>query len=148
MNMQLVNNYIPSFARLALSITFFYGAFVKGSEFSKFTAQMKQSPLLEPFDTTLVGIGVILVEIIAAVLLSLPKTLRAGFYLSFFVMLLFSAYLSVLYFGYPNKPCACGGILAALSYPAHIVFNAVLTLLALAGIILPAAKNNVAAANA
>ncbi|MGB8193801.1 MAG: MauE/DoxX family redox-associated membrane protein [Chitinophagaceae bacterium] len=135
MKKQIVNNFLPGFARLALSITLFYGAFVKGTDFVTFTSQMKQSPLLEPFNTTLVGIGVLAIEIIAAVLLSLPRTLRAGFYTSLFVMLLFSAYLSVLYFGYKNIPCSCGGILGSMPYPVHITFNIALTLLALAGVL-------------
>lgn len=136
MKNQAVNNFIITLARMALSVTFFYGASAKGADFVKFISQMKQSPLLEPFNTTFVGIGVLAVEVAAAILLSLTKTLRAGFYLSFFVMLLFSSYLSVLYFGYKNIPCSCGGILGSMSYPGHITFNIILTLLALAGILL------------
>ncbi|HYE54656.1 MAG TPA: MauE/DoxX family redox-associated membrane protein [Chitinophagaceae bacterium] len=136
MKPQFSNNILLPAARLVLAVTFFYAALAKGTDFSQFTLQMKQSPLLETFNTNYIGIGVLAVEIITGCLLSIHHTFRLGLYASFFIMLLFSAYLAVLHFGYSNAPCACGGILGSLSYPAHIAFNITLTLLALAGILL------------
>jgi hypothetical protein len=118
--------------KFLLCCVFLYASIVKGMEFNHFTSEMKKSPLLEPFNTTVLAVLTLCAEIAAAVLLSFARTEKSGLYLSFFLMTLFSGYLSLLYFGYPNAPCSCGGILGTMPYPVHITFN--FLLLALCGL--------------
>jgi hypothetical protein len=129
-------NIILNTTKLLLSCTFLYAAIIKGSEFTHFASEMKKSPILEPYNTTLIGISVLAFEVITALLLSFQKTVRYGLHLSYFIMLLFSGYLYILYTKYPNAPCSCGGILGYLPYPVHIAFNFILTLLSLTAILL------------
>ncbi len=115
--------------KFLLCCLFLYAAIIKGMEFGHFISEMKKSPLLEPFNTTVLGAIILCAEITAGLLLSFVKTEKAGLYLSFFLMALFSGYLSLLYFGYPNAPCSCGGILGTMPYPVHIIFNFLLLIL-------------------
>lgn len=121
--------------KLLLCCTFLYAVMIKGLSFGHFVSEMKKSPILEPYDTFVIAIGVLFFELAAAVLLSFRATEKYGLYLSFFIMLIFSAYLYILYTKYPNAPCSCGGILGSLPYPVHIGFNITLTLLSLAMIV-------------
>lgn len=119
-----------------LCILFFYAASMKAMEFSQFTADIAKSPLLANIPPVITGVLTIVTEVVAAILVALPGTRKAGLYLSAFLMLSFSLYMSVLYFFYTNIPCSCGGILGQMGYPTHIVFNIAFTLLAFTGILL------------
>jgi hypothetical protein len=133
---QSITNDLVAGIRLILSVVFLYAAIMKGMDFPNFVTEMKKSPLLEPYDTLVVGIIVLVLEIITALLLAFKKTENFGLYFSFFIMLMFSIYLSLLFFTYQNPPCSCGGILGRMPYPVHIVFNITLTSLSLVAIIL------------
>ncbi|RPD39230.1 MauE/DoxX family redox-associated membrane protein [Chitinophaga barathri] len=120
----------------SLCILFFYAASMKALEFGQFMTDIAKSPLLANIPPALTGASTILAEVAAAMMLALPATRKAGLYLSAFLMLSFTAYMSILYFFYENIPCSCGGILGTMGYPAHIVFNTAFTLLAITGILL------------
>lgn len=124
-----------------LSLLFMYAAVVKAMDYGLFLSDMSKSPLLVKYDKTLLGPGVLGVEFLIVALLSFGATRKSGLFLSFFVMLLFTLYLSTLYFFYTNIPCSCGGILGKMSYPAHIAFNGVFTLLAATGVLLYKTNN-------
>ncbi|WP_343692479.1 MauE/DoxX family redox-associated membrane protein [Chitinophaga sp.] len=124
-----------------LSLLFMYAAVVKAMDYGLFLADMSKSPLLVKYDKEILGPGVLGVEFLIVALLSFAATRKSGLFLSFFVMLLFTLYLSTLYFFYTNIPCSCGGILGKMSYPAHIAFNAVFTLLAATGVLLYKTNN-------
>lgn len=119
-----------------LSLLFMYAAVVKAMDYGLFLADMSKSPLLVKYDKEILGPGVLGVEFLIVALLSFAATRKSGLFLSFFVMLLFTLYLSTLYFFYTNIPCSCGGILGKMSYPTHIAFNAVFTVLAATGVLL------------
>lgn len=74
-------------------------------------------------------------EIIASLLLIMPKTRLIGFYVAFILMLLFTGYAGLVlanYFG--RVPCSCGGILKTLSWKTHFLFNLFFLILTVAGI--------------
>jgi hypothetical protein len=118
-----------------------YAAVVKAMDYGLFISDMSKSPLLVKYDKEWLGPGVLGGEFLIVALLSFGATRKSGLFLSFFVMLLFTLYLSTLYFFYTNIPCSCGGILGKMSYPMHIVFNAVFTLLAATGVLLYKTNN-------
>ncbi|WPQ60700.1 hypothetical protein SIO70_20315 [Chitinophaga sancti] len=124
-----------------LGLLFMYAAVVKAMDYGLFLADMSKSPLLVKYDKQLLGPGVLGVEFLIVALLSFAATRQSGLFLSFFTMLLFTLYLSTLYFFYTNIPCSCGGILGKMSYPTHIAFNAGFTLLAATGVLLYKTNN-------
>ncbi|OMP75624.1 MauE/DoxX family redox-associated membrane protein [[Flexibacter] sp. ATCC 35208] len=124
-----------------LGLLFMYAAVVKAMDYGLFLADMSKSPLLVKYDKQLLGPGVLGIEFLIVALLSFAATRKSGLFLSFFTMLLFTLYLSTLYFFYTNIPCSCGGILGKMSYPAHIAFNAGFTLLAATGVLLYKTNN-------
>jgi hypothetical protein len=124
-----------------LTMLFVYAATVKALDYSRFVNDMGKSPLLASFSKPLIAPVILGLEYVTVLLLNVTATRKLGLYASFFIMLMFSLYLSTLYFFYTNIPCACGGILGKISYPVHIAFNIFCTLLALCGVLL-AGKGN------
>jgi hypothetical protein len=119
-----------------LAILFVYAATAKAMDYSVFVADIAKSPLLVNFNNTILAPLVLGLEFLTAGLLLFKATIRAGFYLSSFLMLTFTLYLGTLYFFYTNIPCSCGGILGKIPYPVHISFNALFTILSFTGTIL------------
>ncbi|MBE7178899.1 MAG: hypothetical protein INR69_21030, partial [Mucilaginibacter polytrichastri] len=77
-----------------------------------------------------------LCELGVAVLLLLPQTARTGFILSAGMLTAFSVYIALgLFQLYPRLPCSCGGILSAMSWPQHLLFNLVFLALNLCALI-------------
>ncbi|MBB5646300.1 MauE/DoxX family redox-associated membrane protein [Pedobacter cryoconitis] len=76
-------------------------------------------------------------ELILVGLLLIPQTRLIGMYSSFFMMGAFTLYVGGVVFKiYDQYPCACGGLFARLGWSNHFKVNIVLTLIALAGVIL------------
>jgi hypothetical protein len=74
-------------------------------------------------------------EMLISVLFFIPKSRTISFYLSFFIMLLFTAYISYMLIYVSDLPCNCGGITKYMSWGQQLVFNIGLVLLALWGIL-------------
>jgi hypothetical protein len=71
-----------------------------------------------------------------SLMLVIKRTRLFGLYASFFLMSLFTAYLTImLNFSY-YIPCSCGGVLEYLSWDQHILFNAFFIVIAGAGVLL------------
>lgn len=121
---------------ILLCVLFMYAGLFKAMDYELFLSDLSKSPLLVRYDKTLLGPVVLGTEFLIVLLLSFMPTRKTGLFLSFFIMLLFTLYLGTLYFFYTNIPCSCGGILGRMSYPVHITFNAIFTLLAAAGVLL------------
>ena len=113
-----------------LAILFIYAGTYKISDIGLFASQMYQSPLLSSSLVSCFSFGIPLVEILIGLLLLISKKLEyALLWTSFSLMLLFSAYLIMLFTLYEKPPCACGGILSGMDYPVHIAFNIFFTLI-------------------
>jgi hypothetical protein len=121
---------------ILISMLFAYAGIFKAMDYTLFVSDMGRSPLLVKYNKNLLGPAVLGTEFLIVALLNFPATRKAGFFLSFFVMAIFSLYLSTLYFFFTNIPCSCGGILGKMPYPVHIVFNICFTLLSAAGVLL------------
>lgn len=76
------------------------------------------------------------VELIVAAMLFFPATKLKGLYASFVMMLVFTVYVGYMVSLGGNLPCSCGGIISAMSWTQHLIFNILFTLAALAAIIL------------
>ncbi len=62
-------------------------------------------------------------ELALVVLILWSHTRRVGLYASAALLAVFTAYIIYMFMYYPAKPCSCGGVLTALSWRQHIVFN-------------------------
>jgi putative oxidoreductase len=100
-----------------------YAAASKLLEFSEFKQQIAAQALW-PWLKPLVIYLLPPVELIVAGLLLFERTIRAGWYASLLLLTAFSGYIALALLGLLNRvPCSCGGILARLSWPEHLVFN-------------------------
>lgn len=119
-----------------LVILFVYTALSKILEADTFRKQMLNQPLPETLRQSLVWL-VPLSEITTSIFLIFKPLRLYGFLLAFLLMLAFTLYVSlILAKAFAYIPCSCGGILNTLSWEAHLIFNIVFTLLALAGVII------------
>lgn len=123
-------------------LLFVYAAVSKLLDFENFKAQIGQSPLLSPF-ADFISVSVIVVEIIIAIMLSIPKVKYTALLLVAALMSMFTAYIVIILNYSSFIPCSCGGILEKLGWGEHLVFNSVFLLLALAAIRLHCNDNRI-----
>ena len=98
-----------------LIILFVYSALSKLLEFQNFQAQLGQSPLLSAY-TGFVSYSVLIVELLIAILLAIPKSRYFALLASFGLMLMFTAYIIVILNYSSFVPCSCGGILEEMGW--------------------------------
>ncbi|MBJ7880975.1 MauE/DoxX family redox-associated membrane protein [Gelidibacter salicanalis] len=113
---------IPPVVSLLFILLFVYAGMSKLLDFETFQAQLEQFLFFGGF-VAWVSHGVILLELLIAGLLCFGKTRLLGFYLSFFLILLFTAYILTIINLAANVPCSCGGVLDALGWKEHLIFN-------------------------
>jgi hypothetical protein len=129
-------HHIVIIAVFLLCLLFTYAGLVKALDYNLFVTDMAKSPLLVKYDKVWLAPVILGTEFLIVILLGFQRTRKTGLYLSFFVMSVFTLYLGVLYFFFTNIPCSCGGILGKMSYPTHITFNTIFTLIAGTGVML------------
>ncbi|WP_298117382.1 MauE/DoxX family redox-associated membrane protein [Flavobacterium sp.] len=114
---------------ILLMVLFVYSALSKLLEFQNFQAQLGQSPLISAY-TGFVSYSVLIVELLIAILLAIPKSRYIALLASFGLMLMFTAYIIVILNYSSFVPCSCGGILEKLGWKEHLIFNIAFTILA------------------
>ncbi len=130
---------------LLFIVLFVYAAISKLLDFETFTVQLAQSPLLSAY-TGVIAWVVPGLEILIAVLLTIPKYRIPALYASFTLMVMFTAYIYIILNFSDFIPCSCGGVLEKLSWTQHFIFNIVFIILAGAAVFFNAqwnAKKNV-----
>lgn len=114
-------------------ILFVYTGISKLLEYDVFREQLAESPVLAKFSPVIV-FAVPLIEFIISLMLFLPRFRLKGFYASFILMVLFTAYIITLFTISPELPCSCGGIIEDLSWKGHLLLNSSLILLSIIAI--------------
>lgn len=116
-----------------LILLFIYTAGSKLADFHDFKRQMFSQKFSK-------GIAEIIIytlpetEIIVSILLIKNSTRLFGFICSSVLMLVFTIYMGLVYFGYYNTaPCACGGVFSTMKFEAHFYFNSFFLAIALLG---------------
>lgn len=109
-------------------ILFLYTGIAKLMEFDVFQEQLADNPLLAPV-ASIVAIGLPITEFIICFLLFFPRFRLKGLYAAFILMVLFTAYVAILMTTSKELPCSCGGIMEALSWKGHLIFNSIMILL-------------------
>lgn len=120
---------------LLFVILFLYTGIAKLIEFDVFQEQLMDSPILA-FAAPVVAWGLPIIEFIVSLILFFPKYRLKGLYVALTLMIFFTGYVGWLLVFAPELPCSCGGIMEALSWPAHLIVNIALIGLVLTGIIL------------
>ena len=110
-------------------LLFLYAAISKLLDFETFTVQLAQSPLLSAY-AGVIAWAVPSLEILIAVLLTIPKYRIPALYAAFTLMVMFTAYIYIILNFSDFIPCSCGGVLEKLSWTQHLIFNIVFIILA------------------
>ncbi|MFA6083425.1 MauE/DoxX family redox-associated membrane protein [Mucilaginibacter sp.] len=117
-----------------LILLFVYTATSKLIDFNQFKGQMYNQTLPHPVETLLIW-TLPEIEIVTALLLLFEKTKVYGFYLSLFLMTIFTGYIALVLLNYFGRvPCSCGGVIKALGWKMHLVFNLCFLLLSILAI--------------
>lgn len=112
---------------------FVYTAITKLIDFRGFQQTLINSPLIGK-KSSFLAVVLPVSELVIATLLFRPGSRRVGFYASFILMILFSAYIAYMLLFESILPCACGGVLKAMGWETHLVFNLFFTVLAFFGL--------------
>ena len=116
-----------------LILLFVYAALSKLFDYSSFKYQVHISPFLSSFSNFAWIIPA--VELMTTVLLIFNTWRMIGLYASFFIMLSFTVYITLMLLFAEHLPCSCGGVLRKLSWQQHLVFNIFFLNIAIAGIV-------------
>lgn len=111
---------------------FVYTGIAKFREHSSFQAALQEFPLIASYANT-ISLLVPTVEIITALLLSLPRTRKIGFLISTFLLSIFTIYITGILLFTPKLPCHCGGVIKAMTWAQHMLFNIFFTGLSMIG---------------
>ncbi len=112
-----------------------YTAISKLADYNLSREQMAMMPLMMPIAHIIVWILPV-TEIIIAILIFIPQTRIKGLYIVTGLMILFSVYIVYMMTNYEHLPCSCGGLLQALSWKGHLIFNGLYILMGIIAIIL------------
>lgn len=99
----------------------------------KFRVVLSASPLIND-KAAVIAIAIPAIELIIALFLSFKALRLIGMIMSFLLMIIFSAYIGYLILTTSNLPCSCGGVIEAMSWKQHLVFNLALTIIAIVGL--------------
>lgn len=114
---------VPAIAALLIFL-FTYTAVSKLVDLASFQRVLEGSPLLATGAGAL-AILLPLAELGTSLLLLFPRTRLAGLLLALSLLVLFTSYLGYMVLYAPHRPCSCGGVIRALSWKEHLVFNLV-----------------------
>jgi len=117
------------------AILFLYTGISKLIEYRVFYEQLAESPVLAPV-APVIAAALPWIEFLVMVLLIVPRWRLKGLYAGLGMMTAFTIYIIALLSFSDKLPCSCGGVIAALSWPQHIVFNSAFIAIAIVGIIL------------
>ncbi|HAR73947.1 MAG TPA: hypothetical protein DCR77_11145, partial [Flavobacteriaceae bacterium] len=114
-------------------VLFIYAAVSKLMDFETFQTQLGQSPLLASYAIP-ISYGVIIIELVTAVLLMFDRYRIIALQISLLLMVMFTTYIVIILHFTAFTPCSCGGVLEKMGWTEHLIFNGVFVGLALIGI--------------
>lgn len=135
-------NLIISIICVLLIALWSYAAISKILEFTTFGSQLRRQPL-PVWSIPWLQWGLPVIEMGIALLINFQRTRLTGFIISSGMMTLFTFYvLFALTGAFGNIPCSCAGLISALRWKGHLVFNTMFTIISFAGIFLIRQKEN------
>jgi hypothetical protein len=112
---------------------FSYSSCQKLFYYDIFLINLKRSPMIISSLAIYISYIIIIIEILIPILLAFNKTRKWGFFISFFLIFLFTGYILLTITYSPYLPCSCGGLIERLSWSGHMIFNGFLLLLSFVG---------------
>lgn len=103
-------------------LLFVYASMSKLVDYETFENQLGQSPLLSAF-AGWVAPGVIIIELLIALLLIFERTRLLALFGFYSMMVLFTTYIIIILNFTDFIPCSCGGVLEQLGWTEHLIFN-------------------------
>jgi uncharacterized membrane protein YphA (DoxX/SURF4 family) len=131
--------WIPYMVSILCSILFIYAATSKLWDFQNFKTQLGQSPILTAYTEWVVWL-VPLTEYILAFLILADRFRLIALYGTLGLMTMFTTYIVLILNFSDYIPCSCGGILEAMGWTEHIIFNAFFIVLVTLAILLSTTK--------
>lgn len=127
-----------------LIILFFYTGLSKLIEQPTFEFDLVNVPVpvlrvLTPFVLHVLPI----LEMLVALSLIFSRTRHIGLWVSLVLMIIFTIYVGGVLGLAKSKPCTCGGVLRTMTWPQHLVFNIVFTILAALAVYIDRRKEHV-----
>ncbi|QDW24256.1 MauE/DoxX family redox-associated membrane protein [Pedobacter sp. KBS0701] len=114
---------VPQVISAAFILLWVYTAGSKLADFQSYKQEMNLQVFSPDFTAVLLN-AIPLIEILSAILLLIKKTNQLGLVLSLLLMLAFTGYIVLIISGYfPKTPCSCGGVIKAMGWKAHLIFN-------------------------
>ncbi len=110
--------------KLIIALLWIYVAQKKILDFGEFKSVLYKSALIESYQVDYISIILPIVEIIIVLLLFSSRVI-IGYYISLFLLLIYTGYLIVLNDFSFYEGCSCGGIFYSLSYQEHLIVNGV-----------------------
>ncbi|WP_339610462.1 MauE/DoxX family redox-associated membrane protein [uncultured Planktosalinus sp.] len=129
-----IKKYLVDLFIFLFILLFVYAAVSKLVDYETFENQLGQSPLLSAF-AGWVAPGVIIIELLIALLLIFERTRLFALFGFYSMMVLFTTYIIIILNFTDFIPCSCGGVLEQLGWTEHLVFNVGFMGLAVVGII-------------
>lgn len=117
-----------------LILLFAYAAISKLADHSAFRYQLADFPVLDNYPRLFAWL-IPLAELCIVALLFIPSTHLYGFIAASITLTAFTIFLLAMVIFNHHLPCSCGGIISALSWKQHIVFNSFFLTLAVLGLI-------------
>ncbi len=136
-----VKRNVPVIVAYLFLLLFLYAAISKVLDYETFSVQLAQSPLLSAY-AGVIAWAVPGLEILIAILLTIPKYRIPALYAAFTLMVMFTAYIYIILNFSDFVPCSCGGVLEKLSWTQHLFFNIFFIILAGVAVFFTAQRNN------
>ena len=115
---------------------FIYAAVSKLMNYRIFIIQMDRQPFPDRYTPLLVW-GVLISEILAAVMMMTLALRRIGLFFATAIMICFTAYIILVKLNYYGViPCSCGGVIASFTWTQHLIFNLFFVAIGIVGIYL------------
>ncbi len=125
----------PKIVSFLFIVLFVYTATSKFIDIKQFCLRLERFPMISSY-AIWIAWGVPIIEVLISILFFFPKYTLTALYASFSLMSIFTIYIMLVLNLSNDIPCSCGGILQALNWKEHLIFNIVFIALALLGILL------------
>lgn len=134
-------DFLSLLTNIILASLFAYTAYEKIMDHERFMNGIAKVEIIGKF-ALFISWFVPIAELLIAVLVLIPETVRIGLWSFFGMMLVFSVYILIALIWANKLPCHCGGVIETLTWTEHLWFNFGFILLSLIAIRLENTFNN------
>lgn len=124
----ILNELLPAL----LILLFAYTGIMKLIDHDNFQGTLSQSDLVGNWSQILAWF-IPVIELGTAFLLLIPRTKVPGLVMSIVLMCVFTIYVFYMIEFIPHLPCNCGGVIKAMSWKQHLIFNFCFTAISISG---------------